>query len=63
MTEEQMVAAFNEWMRRFTEEPEQYCREFETVHQFLCDVSDGEVPSYGVTSAAYMKQLVSELGL
>ncbi|MBN9472278.1 MAG: hypothetical protein J0J10_26305 [Bosea sp.] len=60
MTNEQMVKAFNEWMRRFIEEPERFEAEFRTVNKFLADEAEGREPSYGETSAAYLTQLVSE---
>ena len=61
MTNAQMAKCFNEWMRRFIEEPDRFAREFETVNQFLADEQDGREPSYGETSAAYMAQLANEI--
>lgn len=60
MTNEQMVKAFNEWMRRFIDEPDRFDREFRTVNKFLADEAEGREPSYGETSAMYLTQLVSE---
>lgn len=57
MTHEQMVAAFNEWMRRYTEDPDKFEAEFATVMRFL---ADGKTPSYGETCAAYMRELAHE---
>ncbi|MGE8129025.1 hypothetical protein ACQKQD_18790 [Methylobacterium sp. NPDC080182] len=57
MTNAQMAKCFNEWMRRFIEEPARFEREFQTVSDFLCDESDGKEPSYGEVSAAYMREL------
>lgn len=61
MTNAQMAKCFNEWMRRFIEEPDRFAHEFQTVNQFLADQQDGREPSYGETSAAYMEQLAKEL--
>lgn len=62
MTEEKMKACFNEWMRRFIEDPAAYSREFESVVQFQAETNDGvEEPSYGSNCAAYMKKLAAEI--
>lgn len=60
MTNAQMAKCFNEWMRRFIEEPDRFEREFETVNQFLKDENEGCEPTYGETSAAYMQELATE---
>jgi hypothetical protein len=57
----QMAKCFNEWMRRFIEEPDRFEREFETVNDFLADEANGKDPSYGETSSAYMAQLAKEV--
>tara|TARA_R110002020_G_scaffold467027_3_gene690171 strand:- start:1301 stop:1492 length:192 start_codon:yes stop_codon:yes gene_type:complete len=61
MTNEQMAKCFNEWMRRFIEEPDRFEREFKTVNEFLTDERSGRQPSYGESSAAYMHQLATEI--
>ncbi|MCD9819774.1 hypothetical protein [Bradyrhizobium japonicum] len=61
MSNAQMVKCFNEWMRRFVDEPQRFDREFETVNRFLKDQADGREPTYGETSAAYMQQLAAEV--
>lgn len=60
MNNAQMVKCFNEWMRRFIEEPEAFQAEFQTVNQFLADEAGGIEPTYGETSAAYMMKLAEE---
>lgn len=60
MNNAQMVVCFNEWMRRFIEDPVGFQREFETVNEFLREQSGGEEPSYGEACAAYMVQLAGE---
>ncbi|KTQ96801.1 hypothetical protein NS226_06705 [Aureimonas ureilytica] len=58
-----MTKCFNEWMRRYIEEPERFEREFETVGAFMRDEQSGVEPSYGEASAAYMSQIATELQL
>lgn len=60
IVEADMARAFNEWMRRYTDEPERFEREFETVGDFLA-TPDGETPTYGATCAAYLLQIRDEL--
>lgn len=52
-----VAEAFNEWMRRYTENPSRFEREFQTVTQFLSDQAAGRQPSYGEVCAAYLAEL------
>lgn len=61
MTPEIMKTAFNEWMRRYIENPEGYGREFQSVSEFLNDKVLGREPTYGETCAAYLTKLANEL--
>ncbi|GEP11671.1 hypothetical protein [Methylobacterium gnaphalii] len=61
MTNAQMARAFNEWMRRFIEEPDQFAREFEEVNRYLTDQGDGREPTYGETCTAYLHELSKQL--
>lgn len=61
MTNAQMVKAFNEWMRRFIEEPDRFEEEFETVNSFQRDLAEGREPTYGEASAAYLEKLAAEV--
>ena len=61
LNQEVMALAFNEWMRRYTEEPERFEREWRTVAKFLAEKSADETPSYGRSSAAYLVQLAEEV--
>jgi hypothetical protein len=61
MTNLEMVKAFNEWMRRYIEEPSKFEAEFQTVNEFLKDEAGGIEPTYGETSAAYLEKLASEV--
>lgn len=53
MTEAQ---AFNEWMRRYIEEPERFRREWESIEQFK---AEGANPTYGDRCAAYLAELMA----
>lgn len=57
LTDEIMTKAFNEWMRRFTEEPDQYEREYTTIKKFLEESNEGKEPTYGQICSAYMREL------
>jgi hypothetical protein len=48
--------AFTEWMRRYTEEPERFVREFESVQSFNAGPDD-----YGHRQASYLLSIVSDL--
>jgi hypothetical protein len=54
-----MAAAFNEWMRRYIEEPEKFEAEFRTVSTFLSEQSAGKTPTYGEICAAYLAELMA----
>jgi hypothetical protein len=60
MRKDDVAAAFNEWMRRYTEEPEKFKWEWQTVTEFLSQQGAGKTPSYGATCAAYLQQLIEE---
>lgn len=58
---ETVAAAFNEWMRRYIEEPEKFTREFQVINRFLREEADGKTPTLGDRSAAYLDQLIQEI--
>lgn len=60
MDRDVMARAFNEWMRRFVEEPERFEREFATASRFAAETQSGE-PSYGRTSVAYLESILEDL--
>jgi hypothetical protein len=60
MRKDDVAAAFNEWMRRYTEEPEKFKREWQTVTEFVSQQEAGKTPSYGATCAAYLQRLIDE---
>jgi hypothetical protein len=55
-----MAQAFNEWMRRYTDEPEKFAADFRTCGEFLAQVASGEEPTYGEHCAAYLAGLMVE---
>jgi hypothetical protein len=61
MTRKIMAKAFNEWMRRYTEEPERFEREYQSVGAYLEEIARGEEPTYGDACAGYLTQIVTEL--
>ena len=61
MTNLEMAAAFNEWMRRFIEEPERFEVEFRQVNAFLADEKAGQEPSYGHGATEYLTKCHAEL--
>jgi hypothetical protein len=57
----QMAACFNEWMRRFTDDPHGFQAEFQTVNQYLTDLANGVEPSYGEVCAVFMTKLAEQV--
>jgi len=55
------VKTFNEWMRRYIDEPDRFSREFQTIQDFLTDENAGREPSYGETCSAYQFKLLEEM--
>jgi len=56
-----LARGFNEWMRRYTEEPDKFGREFQAVMEFLEQQQDGETPTYGAECAEYIGRLIDEI--
>lgn len=61
MTNAQMAKAFNEWMRRFIEEPDRFEHEFQTVNEFQKAAAEGREPTYGEVATEYLTQIAAEL--
>lgn len=55
-----ITAAFNEWMRLYTEDPEQFEREWQSVNEYLTEVGEGKEPTYGATCAMFFMKLLAE---
>ena len=49
--------AFNEWMRRYIDEPERYRREMSEIKEFLASEADGKTPDYGERCSAYLESI------
>lgn len=60
MNEQSVAAAFNEWMRRYTDEPELFNREWQTVSEFLKQEAESVEPDYGRRCSAYLFKLLAE---
>lgn len=60
-TRAERVAANNEWLRRFIEEPERFEREFKMVTRFQTDLACGRTPSYGERIVAYEESIVADM--
>ena len=57
-----MARAFNEWMRRYVEEPKRFETEFgETLAQFQKEDASADGPTYGARCTAYLEQIAGEL--
>lgn len=53
------AAAFNEWMRQYTENPERFEREVTTIKNFLADKLDGKEPTYGEMRVATLERMAA----
>ena len=61
MDKETMAKAFNEWMRRYIEEPETFKAEFRTVIEFQQAEANGKEPTYGDNCTAYLCRIAEQL--
>jgi hypothetical protein len=61
LTEEQQAAAFNEWMRWYTENPEEFHSEYTEIKQFLTEKNNGETPSYGAECVGILNRCHARL--
>jgi len=59
MDREKIVAAFNEWMRLYTEEPEKFESSLRGALDYLRARADGETPTYGERCAALLEKLAA----
>ena len=51
--------AFNEWMRRYLEDPARFLREWEEIEHFKLEEKIGQEPSYGEVCAKYLEDLLN----
>lgn len=61
MDKDKVAKAFNEWMRRYTQEPSRFGREWQEVSEFLKAEADGREPEYGQVCAAYLDHLMTQV--
>lgn len=54
MTDEQMAAGFDEWMRKYVQDPRGFETDHEAVIRYLRGTSDVE-PTYGETCVATLR--------
>ena len=54
MNQSTIAKAFNEWMRRYIEDPAAYEAEFNSVAGFREAEAEGREPDYGERCAAYL---------
>ena len=54
-----IAQAFNEWMRRYTDDPKAFAAEFQTIGDFLAQKGEGKEPDYGSHCEAYLKKLMA----
>jgi hypothetical protein len=60
LSDERVTRAFNTWMQRCIEHPEQFGREWEIVAEFLKQRESGVEPAYGEVCVGYLKKLIEE---
>lgn len=62
LTYEQSVYAFNEWMRLYIEEPDNFLHTWTSIKEFQEEEESGEEPSYGKDCTRFLLKLVQERG-
>jgi hypothetical protein len=58
--DKRVAAAFNEWTRRYIEDPKKFQSEWETIRVFLEQSARGVEPDAGAECAAYLVKLITE---
>ncbi len=61
MNEQEMIAAFNEWMRRYEENPDEFESGYATIKEYLAQIGASEEPTYGQRCTAQMLRYNAEL--
>lgn len=59
-TPTEMAKAFNEWMRRYIEEPERFEHEMKSVRAFEKAEAAGQEPDYGTNCTGYLRAILNE---
>jgi len=57
MKQARLAVLFNEWMKRYINNPEEFNREFQQIQEFTAQANSGEEPTYGHNCAAYLAKL------
>ncbi|HUX00234.1 MAG TPA: hypothetical protein VMY35_04575 [Phycisphaerae bacterium] len=60
VSEQQMAAAFDRWMLEYTEHPERFGHQWESIRKFLEARLGGEESSYGREATAYFMRLLRD---
>jgi len=60
LNDPRVAEAFNSWMVRYLQHPEQFSREWQAVGEFASQREHGIKPTYGEVCVAYLKQLIAE---
>lgn len=60
LTKDDFIWAYNEWWRRYRDEPEKFAREFQAIAELNDAAREGREPTLGDEGWAYVKQLLSE---
>lgn len=63
MNQEAIAKAFNEWLRRYIEDPAAFEAEFNMVADFRAAEADGREPDYGERCAAYLLHISQEVAV
>jgi hypothetical protein len=59
-TENELAVLFNEWQRRYIENPKAFNEQWATIIEFLNQEAEGEEPDYGRDCVRYLVALRDE---
>lgn len=60
LAKEDFIWAFNEWWRRYRDEPEKFAREFQAIAELNAAAAEGREPTLGDEGWAYIRELLKE---
>jgi hypothetical protein len=61
MNYEKIADAFNVWIDRYMNHPEEFCWEFQEASLFNAERLAGKQPSYGASCANYLKSIIDAM--
>lgn len=61
MSNERIAILFNEWQRRYIDDPSKFESDWASIKATMAELEAGEEPSYGASCAAYLAALDAEL--